>query len=99
MFSSIWFRGPTCGPRIRRPAGWRKLGPAYDTLAALNPRLVYLSVKGFGNYGPYSELQELRHDRAGHRGAMALTGFPGSPPLKPGPTSALGHGHARVRSA
>jgi formyl-CoA transferase len=62
------------------------LGLGYDVLREVNPRLIYGTIKGYGTTGPYSTYRcyDMVAQAAG--GAFSVTGFPGGPPIRPGPT-------------
>ncbi|MBN3266910.1 formyl-CoA transferase [Bordetella bronchiseptica] len=71
-----------------RPGTLAKWGLDYESLAAVNPRLVMLSVSGFGQTGPLA--QRAGYDRIGlaFSGLMALTGYPDRPPVRIGTSMA-----------
>jgi crotonobetainyl-CoA:carnitine CoA-transferase CaiB-like acyl-CoA transferase len=61
-----------------------KLGLGYDVLSALNPRLVYCAVSGYGRTGPYADKPGFDLIAQGFAGIMSITGEPGGPPVKSG---------------
>ena len=67
-----------------RPGGLQKYGLDYVSVAAINPRIIYCSITGFGQSGPYS--QRLGYDFIiqGLSGIMDLTGDPDIEPQKMG---------------
>jgi crotonobetainyl-CoA:carnitine CoA-transferase CaiB-like acyl-CoA transferase len=67
-----------------RPGTMEKLGIGYDVLAALNSRLIYCAMSGFGNEGPYRDRPALDPVIQAMSGVMQLTGTPESGPLKTG---------------
>jgi len=61
-----------------------RMGLGYDALAAVNPRLVYVSNTGFGQDGPYRDRKGYDTIFQALSGVMALTGHPGGAPAKVG---------------
>lgn len=67
-----------------RPGVLRRLGLGYDDLAAVNPRLVYCSVSGYGHAGPYSGKGAFDVAIQAISGIMSVTGETDGPPAKCG---------------
>jgi crotonobetainyl-CoA:carnitine CoA-transferase CaiB-like acyl-CoA transferase len=66
-----------------RPGVVKRLGVDYDTLSAINPRIICCSISGFGQTGPYANLvgHDINYIAIG--GALGVTGRPGQPPAIP----------------
>ena len=67
-----------------RPDVKHRLGIDYETLSALNPRLVYASLSGFGQDGPYATRPGFDQIAQGMGGLMSITGEPGRGPMRVG---------------
>jgi crotonobetainyl-CoA:carnitine CoA-transferase CaiB-like acyl-CoA transferase len=67
-----------------RPGVLEKLGFGYEAVAAKNPRIVYCSISGFGQTGPYRDRPGYDVIAQGESGMMDLTGYPDGPPAKLG---------------
>lgn len=67
-----------------RVAVKHRLRVDYDTLAARNPRLVYASISGFGQTGPYAHRGGVDQIAQGMGGLMSITGEPGRGPMRVG---------------
>jgi len=66
------------------PGVAERLGLGYAAVRAVNPGVVYASVTGFGQTGPYARRPGYNTIAQGMSGLMALTGMPGHPPTKVG---------------
>lgn len=67
-----------------RPDVKHRLGFDYETLNARNPRLVYASISGFGQDGPYANRPGYDQIIQGMTGLMSVTGIPGQGPVRTG---------------
>jgi crotonobetainyl-CoA:carnitine CoA-transferase CaiB-like acyl-CoA transferase len=67
-----------------RPDVKFRLGIDYDRLREINPRLVYASISGFGQDGPYRERPGFDQIAQGMGGLMSITGLPGQGPVRVG---------------
>ncbi len=76
-----------------RPGVAKKLGIDYPTLSAINPRLVYASISGFGQTGPWSQRPGFDLIAQAMSGVISAMGLPGGEPVKSGvPIGDLGAG-------
>jgi crotonobetainyl-CoA:carnitine CoA-transferase CaiB-like acyl-CoA transferase len=64
--------------------GLVKYGLDFESLKAINPRLVYCSITGFGQTGPYANLAGYDYIVQGMSGFMSITGEPEGQPMKAG---------------
>jgi formyl-CoA transferase/CoA:oxalate CoA-transferase len=67
-----------------RPGVTERLGADYAAMSAINPRLIYLSISGFGQSGPLSSRPAFDTIVQAMSGLMAVTGAPGQGPTRVG---------------
>jgi crotonobetainyl-CoA:carnitine CoA-transferase CaiB-like acyl-CoA transferase len=67
-----------------RPGVTKRLGVDYESVKKCNPRIVYGSISGFGQYGPYSPRPSIDQIAQGMSGIMSVTGIPGQGPVRAG---------------
>jgi formyl-CoA transferase len=64
-----------------------KLNIGYQAMKAVNPGLIYVSIKGFGNSGPWAGYRCMDMVAQATGGAFSMTGEPDGPPMMPGTTA------------
>jgi crotonobetainyl-CoA:carnitine CoA-transferase CaiB-like acyl-CoA transferase len=67
-----------------RPDVKKRLGIDYKTLSKVNPKLIYASISGFGQDGPYANRPGFDQIAQGMGGLMSVTGLPGQGPVRVG---------------
>lgn len=68
------------------PGGLEKLGFPWERIRAINPRIIYATVKGFGTYGPHAGILAFDPVAQAAGGGITTTGYKDGEPQKPGPT-------------
>lgn len=68
-----------------RKGTMEKLGVGFEELRKINPALIWCSISGYGQTGPYAERGGFDLIAQGVSGIMSITGEPGGPPVKSGP--------------
>ncbi len=67
-----------------RPGATKRLGIDYEKLSQINPKLIYASISGFGQTGPWSQRPGFDLIAQAMAGVMSITGHPDGPPAKAG---------------
>jgi crotonobetainyl-CoA:carnitine CoA-transferase CaiB-like acyl-CoA transferase len=67
-----------------RPGVTKRLGVDFEAVRQRNPRIVYGSISGFGQYGPYTARPSIDQIAQGMSGIMSVTGIPGQGPVRVG---------------
>jgi crotonobetainyl-CoA:carnitine CoA-transferase CaiB-like acyl-CoA transferase len=67
-----------------KPGTMEKLGLGYEEVREFNPRIIYASISGFGQYGPYKDRPGYDIIGQAMGGLMSVSGWPDSPPTRTG---------------
>lgn len=68
-----------------RPDVMERAGADYDTLRTINPRIIYVSITGYGSSGPSKDRPAFDVAIEAHSGVLSVTGEKGRVPVRPGP--------------
>jgi crotonobetainyl-CoA:carnitine CoA-transferase CaiB-like acyl-CoA transferase len=76
-----------------RPGVVKRLGVDYESIAAMNPKIVYCSITGYGQEGPYRDVPGHDINYLAISGILSMTGLKGGPPMQLGlPIADVGGG-------
>ncbi|MYN14291.1 CoA transferase [Pusillimonas sp. TS35] len=67
-----------------RPGAVKRMGIDYETIKAINPKIIYVSISGFGQSGPWAERPGFDLMAQAMSGIMSVTGYKGEKPVKAG---------------